>query len=218
MYLAIATRPDIAFAVNQAAKFCENPGRRHWAAVKRIFAYLRGTQAQGLDFTRVSEPRFTLDLRVFSDADDAGDPDTRRSVSGYCFYIGDSLISWNSCQQKMTALSSCESELMALTRATQEALALRKLARDILGKQPAVPIFEDNNSTLAVAAAVKSAKNLKHVARRHFFVQQRVAAGHIRMLRCPTAFMLADIFTNKALAPGDFRRLRYGLLRGAAPP
>jgi Reverse transcriptase (RNA-dependent DNA polymerase) len=39
MYLMLASRPDIAYAVNQVAQFCERPEAPHWAAVKRIFAY-----------------------------------------------------------------------------------------------------------------------------------------------------------------------------------
>lgn len=43
MYLAIGTRPDIAFAVNRLAQFTQNPRPIHWTAVKRIFRYLKYT-------------------------------------------------------------------------------------------------------------------------------------------------------------------------------
>jgi hypothetical protein len=43
MYLAIATRPDIAFAVGVLCCFMANPGPEHWKAVKHLFCYLRGT-------------------------------------------------------------------------------------------------------------------------------------------------------------------------------
>ena len=51
IYLATKTRPDIIHAVQQVAQFCEEPGLQHWFAVKRIFAYLKGTQNYGLEFT-----------------------------------------------------------------------------------------------------------------------------------------------------------------------
>ncbi len=48
LYLATTTRPDIAFAVSQVAKFCQDPQPAQWNAVKRIFAYLKGTCEFGL--------------------------------------------------------------------------------------------------------------------------------------------------------------------------
>ena len=35
LYLSTKTRPDIAFAVGKVARFCADPTRQHWEAVKR---------------------------------------------------------------------------------------------------------------------------------------------------------------------------------------
>jgi len=43
MYLAISTRPDIAYSVGVLSRFSANPGLQHWAAVKHLFRYLKGT-------------------------------------------------------------------------------------------------------------------------------------------------------------------------------
>ena len=51
LYLSTGTRPDIAFAVNNVAKFCSDPTKHHWVAVKRILRYLRGTSDLGLLYT-----------------------------------------------------------------------------------------------------------------------------------------------------------------------
>ena len=48
LYLSTRTRPDIAYAVSNVAKFCSKPTTRHWSAVKRILRYLRGTSGYGL--------------------------------------------------------------------------------------------------------------------------------------------------------------------------
>ena len=45
LYLSTGTRLDITFAVSNVAKFCSDPTRRHWTAVKRIFRYLKGIPA-----------------------------------------------------------------------------------------------------------------------------------------------------------------------------
>ena len=41
-YLSLVSRPDITFAVNKLARFCNNPKQVHWAAVKRVMRYLKG--------------------------------------------------------------------------------------------------------------------------------------------------------------------------------
>ena len=44
IYLSVATRPDIAYAVNQAAQAMKDPSEEDWIRVKRIFRYLKGTK------------------------------------------------------------------------------------------------------------------------------------------------------------------------------
>ena len=44
MYVATYTRPDIEHAVGEVAKFCENYGKPHWAADRRILEHLKTTQ------------------------------------------------------------------------------------------------------------------------------------------------------------------------------
>jgi len=77
MCLAAATRPDIAFAVNKAARVMDRPTEKDWNNVKCIFRYLRSTSNYGLRYTRGPG-----ELKVFSDADFAGDKVTRRSTTG----------------------------------------------------------------------------------------------------------------------------------------
>ena len=79
LYLSTGTRPDIAFAVSNAARFSSNPSKQHWMAVKRIIRYLKGTRDLGILYMRSAED----DLIGFSDSDWAGDLDNSKSTSGY---------------------------------------------------------------------------------------------------------------------------------------
>jgi hypothetical protein len=83
------TRPDISYAVQQICLHMHDPREPHLAALKRILRYLRGTLHMGL----LIRPSAQQDLIVYSDADWAGCPDTRKSTSGYAVFLGDSLIS-----------------------------------------------------------------------------------------------------------------------------
>ena len=87
-YLTL-TRPDIAYAVQQACLYMEAPHEPHLHLVKRILRYIKGTLDLRLHIPRTS----TLTLTAYSNADWAGCPDTRRSTSDYCVYLGDTLVS-----------------------------------------------------------------------------------------------------------------------------
>jgi len=62
----------------------------HWAAIKRILHYLKGTTTHGLHITRSS----SFALYGFTDADWAGSVDNRKSTGGYLVFFGQTLISW----------------------------------------------------------------------------------------------------------------------------
>ncbi|XP_028094238.1 uncharacterized protein LOC114294312 [Camellia sinensis] len=81
---------DIAFAVHHVAHFMSTPRTTHLATVKRILRYLKGTLYIGLVFCPSSGP---LALHAYSDADWVECPDTRRSTSSYCIFLGPNLIS-----------------------------------------------------------------------------------------------------------------------------
>ena len=89
-YLSL-TRPDIAFAVNKVCQFMHYPTSDHWAAVKRIFRYLKNTIILGL----LIQPFITATLHTFTYADWVGCIDNRRSISGYGVHLGPSIVSWS---------------------------------------------------------------------------------------------------------------------------
>ena len=86
------TRPDLAYAVQQVCLFMLDPREPHFALVKCILRYVKGT----LSFVLHIGTGPVDTLTAYSDADWAGCPDSRRSTSGYCVYLGDALVSWKS--------------------------------------------------------------------------------------------------------------------------
>jgi hypothetical protein len=103
VYLTI-TRPDIAYGVHVVSQFVASPTTVHWAAVLRILRYLRGIVFQSLLLSSTS----SLELRVYSDADHGSDLTDRKSITGFCIFLGDSLISWMSKKQSIVSQSSIE--------------------------------------------------------------------------------------------------------------
>ncbi|CAM8956466.1 unnamed protein product [Rhodiola kirilowii] len=98
------TRQDISYAVQQCCLFMHDPREKHFSSLKRILRYIKGTISLGLQLSRSS----ITDLSAYSDADWAGCPDSRKSTSGYCVFLGHNLISWSSKRQNTVARSSAE--------------------------------------------------------------------------------------------------------------
>jgi len=128
MYLMLCTRPDLAFAVGALSKFSSSPTAQHMNAVKRLLRYISKTRSYGLHFGPFDQEQ-PLTPFIFSDADWAGDKNTRKSTGAYVCTISTNqpnaphtAISWSSKQQTSVALSSTEAEYMALTQACKEAL------------------------------------------------------------------------------------------------
>ena len=192
IYLVTGTRPDIAVATSTVAKYCENPGPLHWKAVKRILRYLQGTSDWGILF----DPKDDT-LVGYSDADWAGDIDSRRSTTGYLFTIGGVPVSWKSKKQATVALSTAEAEYMALSAATQEVSWLRKfLANFNFSLSESTVIFEDNQGCIALAKNPVSHDRTKHIDIRYHFIREQIEAKTIDVRYLPTEDMLADLLTK----------------------
>ncbi|PKU68057.1 Retrovirus-related Pol polyprotein from transposon TNT 1-94 [Dendrobium catenatum] len=88
-YLTI-TRPDLAYAVNVLCQHMHDPQQLHYHLLRRLLRYIHGTAHFGLPIYGDS-----LELSSFSDADWASDITTRRSTTGYCSFLGSTLVSWS---------------------------------------------------------------------------------------------------------------------------
>ena len=206
LHAARATRPDIAHAVGIVSKFNAAPTQAHLTAVKRIFRYLKGTIELKLQYRPDGE-----NLLRFSDADWANDMDDRHSTTGNVFTMSGGAISWLSQKQTTVALSTAEAEYVALGSATQEAIWLYQLLNDLkIDTKGSIEIMEDNQSTIAMAKSSVGHKRTKHIDIKHHFIKETVQTGKITLSYCPTANMLADIFT-KRLPRTQFEKLRDGL-------
>ena len=85
------TRPNIAFAVSNVARFCSSPTKEHWTAVKRILRYIKGTSNYGVAYSRSDDADGVL--IGYSDADWAADVNDRKSTCGHLFMVGGAAVS-----------------------------------------------------------------------------------------------------------------------------
>jgi len=89
LYLMVGTRPDLTFAIGNLSRFVSYYGKEDWAAIKRVLRNVKGSMDKGLVFDKNS----SCVLQGFSDADWAGDHETRRSTTGSTFIFGGAAVS-----------------------------------------------------------------------------------------------------------------------------
>ncbi|CAH9103888.1 unnamed protein product [Cuscuta europaea] len=187
------TRPNISYAVQQICLFMHDPRVPHLHALKRILRYIKGTLHFGLHL----RPSPIDSLISYSDADWGGCPDTRRSTSGYCVYLGDNLLSWSSKRQATLSRSSAEAEYRGVTNVAAETCWIRNLLLELqcpLSK--ATLVYCDNISSVYMSGNPVQHHRTKHIEMDIHFVREKVARGEVRVLHVPSRHQFADIFTK----------------------
>lgn len=206
VYAMTCTRPDLGWIITKLSQYLSRPTAEHHTAVKHVLRYVKGTLNHELCFRKSDG---NIGLIGFADAD-WGSSEDRKSITGYCFKMGNyagPILSWKSKRQQTIALSSCEAEYMALTCATQEAIFLSQLIRDMVKNyQPGkIILYGDNQGALALAKNPISHKRSKHIDIKYHFIRSHVQNGTIELTYVPTEDNIADIFT-KSVSKFKFER------------
>jgi len=201
------TRPHIIYAVQQVCFHMHDPREPHLTALKRILRYIRGT----LDLGLLLRPSIATDLVVYTDADWAGCPDTRKSTSGYAVFLGDNLISWSSKRQNTVSRSNAEAKYRAVANGVAEATWLRQLLLELHAPlRRATLVYCDNISAVYMTSNPVQHQRPKHIEIDLHIIRERVAIGDLRVLHVPTTSHYANIFT-KGLPSSVFTEFRTSL-------
>jgi hypothetical protein len=216
LYIALATRPDIAFAVNLLSRFSSNPGMDHWKGLLNIVAYLKITSGIGITFK--SSGRNNLRPTIFSDSDWAGDDDDKKSTLAYLVIIAGGPVDWRCAKQASVACSSTEAEYMSASEAVMEAAYLRLLLES-LGEPAAqvITVMIDNDSAAHIAHMVALTRRTKHIEVRYHYIRDQIQKGVVVTQRVDSTMNIADLLT-KALPAPQFKLLRDMFLLPYAAP
>ena len=204
-WAALATHPDIVFAVATVARFIANPGMAHWEAIKRIFRYLAGTHDLWLSYGKTKHV-----LEGYADADGSMNED-RHTISGHAFLIDGSIVSWSSKHQEIVSLSTTESEYVSATHSIKEALWLCSLLSKIFEPiKPPTTLFCNNQSAIALTQDHQYHTCMKHINVRYHFIRWVIEQGSLCLIYCPTNDMVTNVLT-KALPSVKVKHFTAGL-------
>lgn len=221
MYLTTVARFDIAQAVSMVSRYIQNPNAQHFKAVKRIYAYLKGTPTLGCCWSPQPDNQSKIKLEAYVDSDWGGCQDTGRSTTGWVFRLAGCPVSWSSKRQKTVAVSTAEAEYMAAAEAAKEAIWMKGLLTELDIPRidvDTVTIYCDNQSAIKLAKNPEFHSRTKHIKLRHHFIRELVESGEIALEYINTKLNIADIMT-KGIARPEFQRLieESGMIKCPCP-
>ncbi|MBW0506564.1 hypothetical protein O181_046279 [Austropuccinia psidii MF-1] len=184
LYIAQASRPDIAYAVNYLARFSLGTDQSHWTALEHLIAYLRGTKDMGILINKNNKSR---NFECFVDANWGGEGN--RSTHGV------NPIAWQSKRQTTIAPSTAQAEYMALSFAARETLWIYHLLFTIL-KTPIPTLFSDNKTAIGISTQSMNRKQTRHLIRDFNIINEYIAVGKLQLRWISTNEQLGDVMTK----------------------
>ncbi|GKD56272.1 ribonuclease H-like domain-containing protein, partial [Tanacetum coccineum] len=124
-------------------------------------------------------------------------PETRKSVSGFCVFLCNNLVSWKSKKQATISRSSAESEYRCLASTTCELIWIVKILKD-LGVEGLLPahLFCDSTSAISIAGNPVFHEKTKHFEIDLHLVREKVSDGVVKVVKVASANNVADVFTK----------------------
>eukprot|EP00873_Tetraselmis_striata_P003995 jgi/Tetstr1/424259/TSEL_014828.t1 len=217
IWLAVASRPDIAFVVGRLCAYMASPTERHWQIAVSVLRYLKGTPNHGLIFRKQPDNE-APDFLFFVDADWASFVPKRRSTTGYLALVHGTPVAYRAQVQKSVALSTAEAEFVALCMACKCLAFIRVLLRQL--HHPTtdpVRVCEDNQACIVQVKHGMITGAQRHIDLKFQYAAQLCQDGVIDMHYTPTADQLADFFT-KALPLTTFLHFRAFLMGSSEEP
>ncbi|CAI0429631.1 unnamed protein product [Linum tenue] len=174
----------------------DKPTRLNMLATKRVLRYLKGTQKYGILYKRQEEGDCLLG---YTDSDNAGDLDDRKSTSGYNFFLAGGAISWSSKKKLVVTLSTTEVEFVFASFCAAQCVWLKRIVTQmgwLECVEGTTKIMCDNSSAIKLSKNPVMHGRSKHIDVRFHFLRELARNGTIELEHCGTGEQIEDIMTK----------------------
>ncbi|KAJ0948746.1 putative RNA-directed DNA polymerase [Helianthus annuus] len=192
LYLSI-TRPDISYPVQFLSQFMHSPQECHLQIALRLLKYLKQSPGKGIVFKKEND----FVLKGYVDSDWAKCLTSRKSVTGFGIFLGNSLVSWKSKKQSVVARSTAEAEYRAMCSACCEVMWILNLLKELYVEcSLPVNLFCDSQSAISIAFNPVFHERTKHFELDLHFLREKISAGVVVPVKVTSEQQLADLFTK----------------------
>ncbi|KAF5468319.1 hypothetical protein F2P56_012478 [Juglans regia] len=192
LYLTIS-RPDISFSIQTLSQFLATPTDVHLLAAQKVLRYLKVAPGQGLFLPNSS----SFQLEAYCNSNWVSCPNTKRSINGYCVFLGSSLISWKSKKQAVVSQSSAEAEYHSMAATCSELMWLRFILAALQVHHPqAILLYCDNQAAIHIVANPIFHERTKHIELDHHLIRDRIQEGNVCTRYVPRSAQVANTMTK----------------------
>lgn len=192
------TRPDLGYVVHILSTFMQKPLLPHWEAALRVVRYLKGSPGQGI----LLKANDSLQISAYCDFDWSSCPVSRRSLSAYIIFVGDSPVIWRAKKQDAVSLSSAEAEYRAMSVTVKELKWLKELYDSFTLSHPLpMRLYCDSKSAIHIASNPVFHECTKHIERDCHHVRDAYKSKLISLEHVSSKNQLADMLTKSLPRP-----------------
>ena len=193
LWLAMKTRPDIMYVVNNMSANVTKRPRQVARMGQRLLSYLKGTADLELVLlpAKENEPH---ELQCYTDASFA--PYGGRSFGATVVVCGNATIAWKAGKQSFVTMSTMEAELYAAAQGYNLLESLFAVVDEIEPGVYSKVLAIDNSSAVAMCQGGAGSQRTRHLKVRAQYIREAVASGVLKVRHTPGAVQLADLATK----------------------
>jgi hypothetical protein len=195
LFLAVCTRPSIAFAVGYLARFATKFNRDACRALERVLQFVYNTKDKVLVLGgKVAR------LVAYVDSDFAGDTESYKSTTGFIIFLGNGPIIWYSKLQSLIAQSTAEAEYVSFLPVCKDIIWCRSILAETgitrIRANFATTIWCDNKAAIDLSKNPVFHARTKHIGKVYHLVRDLQALGVVVTVFIGTSDNIADILTK----------------------
>ena len=206
LYVSVATRPDVAYAISHLASFSGDPREMHLKAATHLLRYLINTSSYRILYDgKIRQPNsLYIESREkgklslgFCDASFNSLPKTSRSITGFLVFLFGGPVTWRKINQKIVTTSSAEAEYVAMSAACREILFIRQLCQE-LGYTESYPtdLYSDASAAISIAQNPGFTQRSKSIRLHNHNVRDSVQQSVVKLRKIEGTKNPADALTK----------------------